>query len=34
MLLSRALEMIQAGEIQDGKTVIALLFVAGFRLSR
>jgi ADP-ribose pyrophosphatase len=34
MLLSRALEMIQAGEIQDGKTVIALLFAAGFRLSR
>src|SRR5689334_11876854 len=34
MLLSRALEKIQAGEIQDGKTVIALLFVAGFRLSR
>jgi ADP-ribose diphosphatase len=34
MLLSRALVMIQAGEIQDGKTVIALLFAAGFRLSR
>jgi ADP-ribose pyrophosphatase len=33
-LLSRALGMIQAGEIQDGKTVIALLFAAGFRLSR
>ena len=34
MLLSRALEMIQAGQIQDGKTVVALLFAAGFRLSR
>ncbi|HJQ11270.1 MAG TPA: NUDIX hydrolase [Gemmatimonadaceae bacterium] len=34
MLLSRALEMIKAGEIQDGKTVVSLLFAAGFRLSR
>jgi len=34
MLLSKALGMIEAGEIQDGKTVIALLFAAGFRLSR
>ncbi|HEX6626483.1 MAG TPA: NUDIX hydrolase [Gemmatimonadaceae bacterium] len=34
MLLSKALEMIQAGEIQDGKTIVALLFAAGFRLSR
>lgn len=34
MLLSKALGMIQAGEIQDGKTVVALLFAAGFRLSR
>jgi ADP-ribose pyrophosphatase len=34
MLLSKALEMIESGEIQDGKTVIALLFAAGFRLSR
>ena len=34
MLLSKALEMIEAGEIQDGKTIIALLFAAGFRLSR
>lgn len=34
MLLSQALEKIQAGEIQDGKTMIALLFAAGFRLSR
>lgn len=34
MPLSRALEKIEAGEIQDGKTVISLLFAAGFRLSR
>lgn len=34
MLLSEALGMIEAGEIQDGKTVISLLFAAGFRLSR
>lgn len=34
MLLSKALEMIKAGEIQDGKTIVALLFAAGFRLSR
>jgi ADP-ribose pyrophosphatase len=34
MPLSQALEKIQAGEIRDGKTVIALLFAAGFRLSR
>src|SRR2546423_1594065 len=34
MLLSKALEMIQEGEIQDGKTVVSLLFAAGFRLSR
>jgi ADP-ribose pyrophosphatase len=34
MPLSQALEKILAGEIQDGKTVIALLFAAGFRLSR
>ena len=29
--LSAALEMIERGEIQDGKTIIALLFAAGFR---
>jgi ADP-ribose pyrophosphatase len=29
--LSRALEMIQKGEIQDGKTAIGILFAAGFR---
>lgn len=32
--LSEALEKIRTGAIQDGKTVIALLFAAGFRLSR
>jgi ADP-ribose pyrophosphatase len=31
--LTRALEMIRDGEITDGKTVIALLYVAGFRLN-
>jgi ADP-ribose pyrophosphatase len=31
MLLSRALQMIEAGEIQDGKTALGLLFAAGFR---
>lgn len=30
--LSRALSMIQQGEIQDAKTALGLLFVAGFRL--
>jgi len=34
MLLSRALEMVQAGEIQDGKTALGLLFAAGFRGTR
>jgi ADP-ribose pyrophosphatase len=29
--LSRALTMIESGEIQDAKTVIALLYAAGFR---
>ena len=32
--LSRALAMIERGEIRDGKTVSALLFAAGFRLGR
>ena len=32
--LSRALSMVQAGEIPDGKTALALLYVAGFRLGR
>jgi ADP-ribose pyrophosphatase len=32
--LSRALSMIEGGEIRDGKTVSALLFAAGFRAGR
>lgn len=32
--LSRALTMIERGEIRDAKTVIALLFAAGFRAGR
>ena len=32
MPLSRALQMIQAGEIQDSKTALGLLFAAGFRV--
>ncbi|HEY3134209.1 MAG TPA: NUDIX hydrolase [Gemmatimonadaceae bacterium] len=31
MLLSKALEMVQAGEIPDGKTALGLLFAAAFR---
>ncbi len=31
--LSRVLEMIQAGEIVDGKTIVALLYMAGFWLN-
>lgn len=31
MSLSRALELIQAGEIRDGKTTVLILFAAGFR---
>lgn len=31
--MSRALEMIRDGEIRDGKTAVALLYVAGFRLN-
>lgn len=31
--LSKALSMIELGEIQDAKTALALLFAAGFRLS-
>lgn len=34
LALSRALAMIERGEIIDGKTIITLLIVAGFRLSR
>jgi len=32
--LSRALSMVRLGEIADGKTALALLYVAGFRLGR
>lgn len=32
--LSRALEMVERGEIQDGKTIVSLLFAAGFRSGR
>lgn len=31
--LSRALSMVERGEIQDAKTALALLYTAGFRLS-
>jgi len=31
--LSRALSMVERGDIQDAKTALALLFAAGFRLS-
>jgi ADP-ribose pyrophosphatase len=34
MLLSKALEMVQDGEIQDAKTALGLLFAAGFRIGR
>jgi len=34
MALSQALAMIERGEIQDGKTICALLFAAGFRAGR
>jgi ADP-ribose pyrophosphatase len=34
MRLSRALEMVEAGEIQDAKTALGLLFAAGFRSGR
>jgi ADP-ribose pyrophosphatase len=30
--ISRALQLIQEGEISDGKTIIGLLYTAGFRL--
>lgn len=32
--LSKALSMIEGGEIQDAKTAVALLYAAGFRLGR
>jgi ADP-ribose pyrophosphatase len=31
--LSRALSMVEQGEIQDAKTALALLYAAGFRLN-
>jgi ADP-ribose pyrophosphatase len=34
MLLSRALELVEAGEIKDAKTALGLLFAAGFRAGR
>ena len=34
MTLSSALQLIQKGEIQDGKTALGLLFAAGFRAGR
>lgn len=34
MLLSRALELIETGEIKDAKTALGLLFAAGFRAGR
>jgi len=34
MPLSRALSMVERGEIQDGKTSLALLYAAGFRARR
>lgn len=34
LALSRALEMIERGEIKDSKTALALLFAAGFRAGR
>jgi ADP-ribose pyrophosphatase len=34
MLLSRALEMIESGDIQDAKSALGLLFAAGFRTGR
>jgi ADP-ribose pyrophosphatase len=34
MPLSRALEMVERGGIQDSKTALGLLFAAGFRTGR
>lgn len=34
MSLSRALELIERGEIRDGKTIVGLLYAAGFRAGR
>jgi hypothetical protein len=32
--LSRALSLIESGEIRDSKTVVGLLYAAGFRTGR
>jgi ADP-ribose pyrophosphatase len=34
MPLSRALSLVERGEIQDGKTALALMYAAGFRAGR
>jgi ADP-ribose pyrophosphatase len=34
MTLSKALELVEQGEIKDGKTIIGLLFAAGYRAGR
>ncbi len=34
MPLSRALEMVEKGQIQDGKTALGLLFAAGYRVGK
>ena len=34
MPLSRALELVERGVIQDGKTIVGLLYAAGFRAGR
>jgi ADP-ribose pyrophosphatase len=34
LTLSRALELVRAGEISDAKTVVGLLYAAGFRAGR
>ena len=34
MPLSRALALIERGEIRDGKTIVGLLYAAGFRAGR
>ena len=34
MPLSRALQLVEQGEIQDAKTALALMYAAGFRAGR
>ncbi|HUQ79954.1 MAG TPA: ADP-ribose pyrophosphatase, partial [Gemmatimonadaceae bacterium] len=34
MALSRALRLVEQGEIQDAKTALALMYAAGFRAGR